>query len=244
MESTIPTLEVFQHATRNISDRTDILPEILTKGYAKVPEAMKHMDESELRERYKITDLDDRVRTALWREIQTALNTNSKIRMTNVYSGICTYGKFASMCNSLDKVAFLMMPAVSYETKTESLLNMAVSRYEELLTMSITTKKKVIVSMTKDERGKDKLEYELQDVIDPFRAKLLLDVIKNLEERVKGASVQRSVNIHESNKDVEGTYKDLTDMTLINEKLKMLEDKLAGGSGKVVEEIEYIDVGS
>ena len=245
MESTIPTLEVFQHASRNICDRTDILPESLTNGYKKVPEAMKMMDEAELRSKYRITEIDDRVRTSLWKEIQLALNTNTKIKIANIYSGICTYGKFQSMCHSLEKVAFLFIPAVSYETKTEGLLNLAVSRYEELLSMSITTRKKVIVSMTKDDKGKDKLEYELQDVIDPNRAKVLLEVIKNLEERVKGTSVQRSVNLHESNKDVDATYKDLTDMNLINEKLKMLEDKLAGTtSPKDIEEIEYIEMGN
>jgi hypothetical protein len=83
--------------------------------------------------------------------------------------------------------------------------------------MDITTNKKQIKEIGPD----GKPVYEIVKVVDPFRGKLLLETIKNLEERVKGAAVQRSEILHGQYQKVEDT-----NIVSIDDKIKELETKL------------------
>ena len=214
----------------DIMDRDDIIPDKVREEYANLPEELKYKSEEELRNTGKIRRLDESLRMAFWRELQVSLNTKKKMIAKRVYVGLCSEQHFYRIIKTPERLAWITSPVIPYENRTEALLTMAVSRYEEILNMPITSKKMVITGVNED----GKPVKELSEEIDPFKAKLLMETIKNLEERVKGLSVQRQVTVHEK-PDADGNVKDLTDMSKVDERIKELESKLGVPKDTVIE---------
>lgn len=225
----IGSYEITSNNSTPLMEREDIMPARLRNAYAKLPDDLKYTTEGELRKNPKVTILDERLRSAFWREVQIALNTKKAIQQNRIHCNICSETHFYRIVANPVKFAWITQPIMAYETRTEALLTLAVGRYEEILNMDIMTKKKVISGM--DDNGKT--EYEVKDVVDPFRAKLLMDTINKLEDRVKGVSVQRNITIHESTpKQIDSARS----MDEINEQLKLLSDTVGSVNGELLDD--------
>jgi len=214
-----------------LMEREDIVPEKIRQYYSELPEELVYASEEDLRKTGKIRLLDERLRSGFWRELQIALNTKKKIKSKRIYTGLCSEQHFYRIISVPERLAWITQPVIPYEARTDALLTLAVGRYEEVLNMPITSKKRVVTGL--DDNGK--ITYGIEEVIDPFRAKLLMDTIKNLEERVKGLSVQRQVTLHEKSSDSQPV--DLS-MDEINKRLSEVNSKL----GITADKGDVIDV--
>jgi len=227
-ETAIITLE-----STPLMQREDILPDSIINQYAELPEDLKYSSEEEIRQKHRILPMDEQIRSAFWREMQVCLRVKKRLNLKHVYTGLCSEVHFHRIVRQPHRLAWITTPVVAYEARTDSLLTLAIGRYEEILNMDIKQKKRVITGA--DEDGK--AIYGIEEVIDPFRAKLLMETIKNLEERVKGLSVQRQHHIHEKNK-AENTDVSALGMDEVNKKLAEVQAKL----GIHKEEGDIIDV--
>ena len=93
--------------------------------------------------------------------------------------------------------------------------------------MDITTPRKQFCGYGDD--GKEKFEY--RNVVDPIKAKVLLDAINKLEDRVKGSAVQRTVNVNAKTETEPVEY----DINSINDSINQLKAKLGVGDAIPVE---------
>jgi len=117
-----------------------------------------------------------RIKANFWREIDKAQKSNRKVVATEVFRGVCKSNYFwEKIVANVDKMAWLLTPLEDYEDQTKAALNKAITRYDELLNMEITSTKRV--------KNKATGEYEEVTTTDPKKAMVLLSVIKNLEER-------------------------------------------------------------
>jgi len=152
---------------------------------------------------------------AFWREYNAAVKAGRRVNTAAFLHDVCSLAVFKKLLLSPIKLAWFMAPSISYSTKVETLLDRSTERYEELINMSIMTTKKIKVD------DEDVLIKE----VDAKKAMVLLSVIKNLEERVKGSAVQRNVSVkttEPSGTDTEARV----DMNAVNTRLKELEEKL------------------
>lgn len=190
----------------------------IRKAIENLPEDLIHLSEERLRKKLNPSIKHFEVKRAFWDELVLAQDRKMTMRTWRIYDGKYTKAHFY---NSLVKnqvfMAWLITPLVSYEDKTKAALDKATLRYDELLNMEITSVKRV-----KDEEG----EYRLIEETDPKKAAVLLSVIKDLADRVKGTSIQRAVQIHTDKPSRQGDKSASLNMDAVNEKLKELEGKL------------------
>lgn len=196
------------------------VPQVLADKFNDLPLALQEMSEDELRKEYDYTMLENRVRINLWKEIADNFNTGKPLVMSRVFEGVCSRNNFYKITNTPHKLAFLMSPVQDYNEKAETLLEIASSRYIDILKMDIMTTKRTPIGI--DDEGK--IKYGIKTDVDPFKAKLLLDTIANLENRVKGSSVQKSITVHDSKP--KDAVVDTFDVSAIQDKLNELEGKL------------------
>ena len=196
------------------------------------PEDLK-LNEEELRSRFNVTVLDYELKQAFWREMALAQKQDRKMSDSNIFKGRCSsayfYNKF--MPDS-SRLAWVMHPVSSYEEKIESILDSTVKRYNEILKMDITTQKKRFVE---DSDGKVKREYYTD--VDPKKALVLLAAIKNIEDRVKGATLQKQLQIRTTEPSkFEGLAE--INMAAVDERIKELEARINPYHGDVEAEYE------
>lgn len=138
-----------------------------------VPDELHDLTEGELKMKCRPTGTDYSLRVSFWREYERICSTGRRV-MDNrsVFGGICSeryfYMKFLT---DEVKVAWLVRPIQTYQKEMESILNRGTQRLWELMEMDIT-----------DKTGKK---------VDPRRAEVLLKVIAEVSNRVKGMAVQR-----------------------------------------------------
>lgn len=181
--------------TLTLMEREDLIPEKIRVAYSELPDHLRGISEAELRNTHNYTVTDERLRVSFWRQVTECTKSGKQIVAKKIFTGICSepyfYQKYLTNPN---KIAWMLQPVMPYEARTDALLNLAVSRYEEIINMDITTTKKTIVGI--DDDGKPKHEYIKQ--IDVKKAELLLKTINVIEDRVKGMATQKSVNINET----------------------------------------------
>jgi hypothetical protein len=164
-----------------------------------------------------------------WEEIFEAQKTGRKIRPSHIYEGIMPDSSFYNrvLKNHL-QLAWIISPLTTYENRTKAALDKVTARYEELISMDITSKKFKKV-------GDEVIEWT---EVDPRKAGVLLQTIKNLEERIHGTAIQRQVNVH-TNKPSDAEGRATLDMNKVDERLKELDgllhikqEKLHDGQGE------------
>lgn len=215
------------------------IPAKLVERYKELPSELQAMSEEDLRKAYKYSYIDNKIRLNLWKAVADNLSNGKPVVMKEIYDGVCSRNNYYKMMTDDKRVAFLMIPVSTYEEKAETLLEVASARYMEILNMDITQMKKVPVSM--DDEGK--VKYDLKEVVDPFRAKLLLDTVSNLENRVKGSSIQKNITIHDSKpKDAEvSTF----DVSAISGRIKEIESQLESSNindPTICVDVEYKEI--
>lgn len=154
------------------------------------------------------------LKNKLWEEMASAQEMGRKIYEPAIYKDICSKFRWKNMLKNQAKLAWLFSPLVKYEEKAKALLEVATDRYLEILNMDIGVVRKI--------DG----EYISTAEVDPKKASIMLAAIKNLEDRVKGTSVQKSVSIHTTEPKTNKSDKADLNIDLVNEKIKELEQKL------------------
>lgn len=183
-----------------------------------IPQELIVKSESELRKLVKPSYQKYQLKNYFWDEIARATNAGSKMIASRVYEKITHRQHFyTTILKDQELMAWIMTPVVEYEVKARAALDKISERYEELINMEITSLKRI-----KDEDG----EYRVIEETDPKKALVLLQTIKNLEERVKGSSIQRQVSVNANAPDT-GRGEELTlSMEAVEKKLEDLNHKI------------------
>jgi hypothetical protein len=192
----------------------------LEKAISEIPDDIRYMSEERLRNKIQPTLKLYEVKRAFWEELTEAQQRGKKMRMWRIHQNLCNKEYFYRIIRDPNKMAWIISPLVHYEDKTKAALDAVSERYEELINMDITTTKRI-----KNADG----QYELVTETDPKKALVLLQVIKNLEDRIKGTAVQRQLSVHTDRpRDAEGSGTGALDMDAVNDRLKELESQLGG----------------
>lgn len=194
---------------KDVSVYTDSINDAISE----IPQAYLDMSddglEKEAQPNLKLYEL----KRKFWDEIFAAQERGGKMRPKNIYNGIMSDTMFYNrILKNHAKVAWLISPLTTYENRTKAALDKVTKRYEELITMDITTKKFKKV-------GDKVVEWTETD---PRKALVLLQTIKNLEERIHGTAIQRQVNVH-TNTPSDKQGRATLDMDKIDKRLKELE---------------------
>lgn len=187
----------------------------LKRHIEQIPQELLELSERDLRKKLNPSLKLYEVKRAFWEELYRAQEENREMRMWRVYDGKFSKQYFYDkVIKDFYKLAWIISPLNSYEEKTKAALDKISERYEELIGMEITTRRKV-----KTEDG----SFDWITEVDPKKAALLLAVIKNLEDRVKGTAIQRNVTANiEAPKDKSVSVS----MDRLDDRLKELEEQL------------------
>jgi hypothetical protein len=200
-----------------------------------IPEHFLLMTEAELRNLASPSWKLYQLKQSFWKEFVRAEKEMVTMINTNIYRGI--YNKkhyYEVIMNSPIILAWMILPLVEYEDKVSAALHKASDRYDELINMEITTTKKV-----KDKEAEG--GFRFVEETDPRKALVLLQTLKNLEERVKGAALQRQVSITANSPSDGGGDVSTLDMDKIDERMIELERKLNPHARKGIEDGEEND---
>ena len=182
-----------------------------------IPQELYSLSEETLRYKVKPTLKLYEVKRAFWEELLLAQERGGSMRNWRVYDGKVSKAYFYDkILTDPLKMAWITSPLDSYEDKSKAALDMVTQRYEDLINMDITTTKKRKVGD----------EWEEYSEVCPKKAMVLLQVIKNLEDRIKGTAIQRQVNVN-ANEPSKKTKAELN-MEEVNNRLKELEEQLHG----------------
>lgn len=141
------------------------------KAVKKVPQEYWSCSEDELRELVKPSQTDYALRVAFWNEVRLSEQDKILIKPYRIYQGICSYANWHQNVLSVPaKLAWLLQPLRNYEKCLEPLLAVMVERYWEIIQLPIY-----------DEKGS----------VQVSSAKLILQLGKQIEDRLLGSSVQR-----------------------------------------------------
>lgn len=203
--------------------RPSVYSDKLKESIEAIPEELHSSSEIELRNKVRPDIKLYEIKRAFWEEMCHAQDSGKKMRIWRIYDEKVSRAYFyKDILTDPAKMAWITSPLVSYEQKTKAALDMVTERYNELIMMDITSIKKI-----KTEDG----EYVEVKETDPKKALVLLQVIKNLEDRIKGTSIQRQVSVSAGSPTGKGGVAASLNMTAVEERLAELEDKLNGGAG-------------
>jgi hypothetical protein len=155
----------------------------LRDAIMRVPLELRVMNEAELKSavEFKPTRADYALRTSFWREFDKAAALGrDRIVTSHIFAGIVTEPYFYQhFLEQPHRVAWLVLPQQTYSKEMEAILARGTERLWELMEMDVT-----------DAKGK----------VDSRKAEVLLKVISEVKNRVKGMAVQRvnkqSVNLN------------------------------------------------
>lgn len=214
---------------RAIVTNEELLPTKLLEAIIKLPPEWIGLTDSEIKEKgYKPTITDRKLRTGFWRAVEAAERTGATMTLSSICRGVCGTGSLQNAMTIPPRLAYMLAPIVSYEIETETMLTMALERCNEILEMPIHKYEEM-----ENESG----EIERVRTVDIKKAQLLLQVITNVEDRVKGKAVSKNINVNEN---VKGSD-DISDwnMSKIDEELAKINDKLTaykgGNTGDIVD---------
>lgn len=136
-----------------------------------LPPEIDELSETELKLHCKPTTTDYSLRASLWRAYDDAVRYERKsINQTEIFGGICSVAYWYRAIKVPEKVAWMIRPQQAYAREMEAILTRGTQRLWEIIDMDI----------------KDK-----DDKIDVKRARLLLEAVQEVGNRVKGMAVQR-----------------------------------------------------
>jgi hypothetical protein len=195
---------------------------------ADLPDKYNGMSDEKLTELTKPNSTMYALRQSWWREISVARQHGKRIRPARIYEGICSRAYFFDkVMTDHRKVAWLIKPVVNYDDRVKGLLEKAVRRFEDILDMSITVPRMITDPETKKKK--------LVEVTDPKAAAVLLQAIKNVEDRVKGTPVQRqAIQTEDINKTRQ--IEETRDVRKIDERLKELQQQLENKEVRLIDE--------
>lgn len=185
-----------------------------------VPQELWDIDESEAFVHARPTTTQMALKKKLWKAIDECEPSGKVIDVKSVYSGICSAPAFYKFFSVPYKAVWFLKPYKEYTDHVTGLVDLARERYLDLLSMDITVPRRI--------KNKDG-EMETVRVVCPKTAFVLLNTIKQLEDRVHGKPIEKQINVHTSDKD---SKIDAFDINKINERLREVEGLLGGQGGE------------
>ncbi len=173
-------MDIYRDDTRD--KIVDLTANRLQEAIIEVPEKYWDMDEGELNNCAKYTQTDKGLRFSFWREIERVWarrekGNKSTITAEMVYLGVCSRGYFYNtFLKKPNKVAWMVCPMQRYEKRLEVILSGLHERVYEITELPVY----------KTDRNGNK-------VPDASTAKVILEAVKMVEDRLLGSAVQRTV---------------------------------------------------
>lgn len=131
-----------------------------------------NLDEKALKRAVSPSPTDNRLRLAFWMEYDRAQSTQKSMNITQVYSGICSRQYFEDKyLKTPERVSWLACQPHAYSLIMEEALAYGIERLREILDLPMISSS-----------GK----------VDTRAAELILKTVALLDQRVKGAVVQRA----------------------------------------------------
>jgi len=183
----------------------------LSMAILKADQILMLMDEASLRAKIAPSAIDNRLRLAFWLEVDKVLNSNKAHQFSEqmVYAGIVTKEVWQKKyLGNAKKMAWILTPVGNYESSMMEALETGVSQLRKILSAPLF-----------DDAGK----------LDTKAAKIVVDVFKLLDERVRGTIVQKHQIVHTHQGGVVSNTAPILD---IDEKLRELENQIASNEAK------------
>lgn len=182
----------------------------LSQAILRADQILMLMDEGMLRQKLAPSAVDNRLRLAFWVEVDNSINNKSTFIEQRVYAGVVTREVWEKKyLTNPKKMAWILTPVGNYESSMMEALETGVSQLRKILSAPIF-----------DDAGK----------LDTKAAKLVVDVFKLLDERVRGTVVQKHKIIHEHHGAPSGPS--APPIINIDEQLKALEMQIAQNEAK------------
>ena len=192
----------------------------LRRAIESIPEDHYLLNEMELRDKVNPSWKLYQLKESFWGEFARAETHGAVVRNSKIYENIYSKAYFYDIVlKNKAMMAWLMTPLTEYDNKARAALHKATDRYDELINMEITSERKI-----KDPESPS--GFRTITEVDPKKAIVLLQVIKNLEERVKGSAIQRQVSINTNQPSDGGGEEHTLDMSAVEKRMKELEQKL------------------
>lgn len=189
-----------------------------------IPEQYLSTSEEKLERELRPTTTLYSIRQSWWREVMDAEEADRRMQPVKVYEGICSKQYFDKILHAPKKLAWILKPLSTYETKLEALLERAIKRYDDLLAIDFMVPKQIVNRETK--------KRETIMVADPKLAAVLLQSIKNIEDRVKGTPLQRqAIQTEDINKTRQ--IEETRDVNELDAKIAEIQAKLEGNKQEV-----------
>ena len=202
------------------------MPHQVIAKYHTIPESLLEKSGEEIEKTTEIGFSDWKIKKSFWKTYKYSAKAGKRMLISKVISGITNNKTFTGrFLNCPHRLAWLLSPSTPYQIQVETLLDRSVERYEELISMKITTRKKVKIN------GEETTVEE----VDPKKAMVLLSVIKNLEERALGGAVQRQLSISTKKPAPEEGQEAEVDMSAVDRRLKELEEKLGNPTVDIID---------
>jgi len=199
-----------------------------------IPPNLLSMSDNELEKHVDPSQVDNDLRQAFWDEYTVAIDTDSLMRVTSIYSRVCTKEFFNRITQNPDRLAYMLRPPREYTLRMRSLLDVGLRRIEEFLNLPI---KKTTMF-----KGRE------IEVIDTGLVREIVKITALLDNRVKGAVTQKLVidqtskNLHLHSKG----YEPPKSMDEIEKQLKNIQKEINylddPRSQEVKEENDVIEV--
>ena len=184
-----------ENPTSLINLVTDRLRELMRQ----LPPALLAMSERDIRKKLDPTWLHDQLRLAFWDEYFLTIDNNERrMRLAAIYSQCCSKEGFYNQIENPLFLAYLTKPPAGYMLKMRNLLDMAMERLREVLSLDLTNPNGTV------------------------NTKLIAEIVKIAalaDNRVKGAVTQKiqidgtqknlNVNINQSTYEPPKTHQDL-----------------------------------
>ena len=207
-----------------ISEIKETMPYQVIAKYHTIPESFHAKSIEEIERTADVGFSDWKVKTSFWKAYKNSAKAGNRMTVAKVIGGITNNKTFVNrFLENPARLAWLLTPSTPYQVQVETLLDKSVERYQELIAMEITTTKKVTVN------GEEVLVKQT----DAKKAMVLLNVIKNLEERALGGAIQRQLSVS-TKEPSSADEKSEIDMDAVDKRLKELEEKL-GPQAQVID---------
>lgn len=191
----------------------------LATAIKNIPDEVMDDSEENLREDINPDNKMYEMRRAFWEEMVLAQNESRKMVTKRIYDGKYTKSYFYNhILKDVRKVAWMIHPLVEYNCTVQAILDRGLERLPELVNMEITVKK----------RRKVDGEWVEWEETCPKKALVLWQVVKDLQDRIKGTAIQRQAVIHATEPSDSKAKPELS-MEAVTARLKELEGKLGEG---------------
>lgn len=116
----------------------------LNKALKNIPPAYLNMSEEELERKLKPSWLMQQLRLSFWEEYyQTVDNGNLQMRLSAILHDLCSRDFFFTLLNNSLFAGYLIVPPAGYMYKMQSILDLALRRMHEVLSLPILNKQGV-----------------------------------------------------------------------------------------------------